>query len=417
MKNHTVKNRTWINMICTVLVLAAFVYLFHDAVKVNRDRYDTETADEVVEQEKLDLKAFIVRDEQYIDQKTTGTVVPLINDGMRVASGDAVARVCASAEDAANISELIEAKESLARYQELSEQTELNALDMEKLNKSIDSSFTELVKACGNGDFSDLDQNIEELENKFASKQILKDGAIDLTAKFNELGAKIKSLESKKISTSDVFAPLSGYYISNLDGYETAMDYDKISALTVDSAEKLFEKKPEDVSGKMGKIVGSYKWYLVTVMDSKYSLLMAEGDTMKINMPYYGFKDVEVKVEKISTTQNDKVAVAFSCNMMNETYANMRTEDIELVFKEYTGYKINSSSIRKEKDEKGDEIDVVYILRGDIMNARRIEIIYDAGDYVLVSEDTEASNGYRPIKRYDEVIVKGRNLSDGKSIS
>lgn len=411
------KNRTWINLICTVLVLAAFVYLFHDAVKVNRDIYDTETADEIVEQEKLELKAFLVRDEEYINQKTSGTVVPLIKDGMRVASGDAVARVCNSAEDAANISELIEAKESLARYQELSEQTELNALDMEKLNSSIDASYTELLQASGNGDFSNLTQNIEELENRFASKQVLKDGTIDLTAKFNELSKKISSLEAKNIASSDVAAPLSGYYISHLDGYENAVDYDKISDLTVTDAEKLFEKKPEDVSGRMGKIVGSYKWYLVTVMDSKYALLMAEGDTMKINMPYYGFKNVEVKVEHISTTQNDKVAVAFSCNMMNETYANMRTEDIELVFKEYTGYKINSSSIRREKDEDGKEVDVVYILRGDIMNARKIEIIYDAGDYVVVSEDTEASNGYRPIKRYDEVIVKGRNLSDGKSIS
>ncbi len=411
------KNRTWINMICTVLVLAAFVYLFHDAVRVNRDSYDTETADEVIEQEKLDLKAFVVRDEEYIDQKTTGTVVPLIKDGMRVASGDAVARVCGTTEDAANMSALLDAKESLARYQELSEQTELNALDMEKLNKDIDSSFTELIEASGKGDFSNVSQNIEELENKLASKQILKDGTIDLTAKFNELGAKIKSLESKKISSSDVLAPLSGYYISNLDGYENAIDYDKIGDLTVGEAEKLFDKKPDDVTGRMGKIVGSYKWYLVTVMDSKYSLLMAEGDTMKINMPYYGFKDVEVRVEKISTTQNNKVAVAFSCNRMNETYANMRAEDIELVFKEYKGYKVNSSSIRREKDEKGNEIDIVYILRGDIMNARKIEIIYDAGDYVLVSEETEASNGYRPIKRYDEVIVKGRNLSDGKSIS
>lgn len=411
------KNRTWINMICTVLVLAAFVYLFHDAVRVNRDSYDTETADEVIEQEKLDLKAFIVRDEEYIDQKTTGTVVPLIKDGMRVASGDAVARVCGTTEDAANMSALLDAKESLARYQELSEQTELNALDMEKLNKDIDSSFTELIEASGKGDFSNVSQNIEELENKLASKQILKDGTIDLTAKFNELGAKIKSLESKKISSSDVLAPLSGYYISNLDGYENAIDYDKIGDLTAGEAEKLFDKKPDDVTGRMGKIVGSYKWYLVTVMDSKYSLLMAEGDTMKINMPYYGFKDVEVRVEKISTTQNNKVAVAFSCNRMNETYANMRAEDIELVFKEYKGYKVNSSSIRREKDEKGNEIDIVYILRGDIMNARKIEIIYDAGDYVLVSEETEASNGYRPIKRYDEVIVKGRNLSDGKSIS
>lgn len=411
------KNRTWINMICTVLVLATFVYLFHDAVRNNRDRYDTETADEVVEQEKLELKAFLVRDEEYINQKTTGTVVPLIKDGMRVASGDAVARVCASDEDAANVSALLEAKESLARYQEISEQTELNALDMEKLNKTIDASFTELVRTSNSGDFFELSRNIEELENKLASKQILKDGTIDLTAKFNELNSKIKTLESKSINTSDVLAPLSGYYISNLDGYENAMDYNKISDLTVSEAEKLFEKKPGDVSGQMGKIVGSYKWYLVTVMDSKYSLLMSEGEKMKINMPYYGFKNVEVVVEKISTTQNDKVAVAFSCNMMNETYANMRTEDIELVFKEYTGYKINSSAIRREKDEKGKEVDVVYILRGDIMNARVIDIIYDAGDYVIVSEESKATSGYRPIKRYDEVIVKGRNLSDGKSIS
>ena len=403
------KNRTWINMICTVLVLATFVYLFHDAVRNNRDRYDTETADEVVEQEKLELKAFLVRDEEYINQKTTGTVVPLIKDGMRVASGDAVARVCASDEDAANVSALLEAKESLARYQEISEQTELNALDMEKLNKTIDASFTELVRTSNSGDFSELSRNTEELENKLASKQILKDGTIDLTAKFNELNSKIQTLESKSINTSDVLAPLSGYYISNLDGYENAMDYNKISDLTVSEAEKLFEKKPGDVSGQMGKIVGSYKWYLVTVMDSKYSLLMSEGEKMKINMPYYGFKNVEVVVEKISTTQNDKVAVAFSCNMMNETYANMRTEDIELVFKEYTGYKINSSAIRREKDEKGKEVDVVYILRGDIM--------YDAGDYVIVSEESKATSGYRPIKRYDEVIVKGRNLSDGKSIS
>lgn len=411
------KNRTWINMICTVLVLATFVYLFHDAVRNNRDRYDTETADEVVEQEKLELKAFLVRDEEYINQKTTGTVVPLIKDGMRVASGDAVARVCASDEDAANVSALLEAKESLARYQEISEQTELNALDMEKLNKTIDASFTELVRTSNSGDFFELSRNIEELENKLASKQILKDGTIDLTAKFNELNSKIQTLESKNINTSDVLAPLSGYYISNLDGYENAMDYNKISDLTVSEAEKLFEKKPGDVSGQMGKIVGSYKWYLVTVMDSKYSLLMSEGEKMKINMPYYGFKNVDVVVEKISTTQNDKVAVAFSCNMMNETYANMRIEDIELVFKEYTGYKINSSAIRREKDEKGKEVDVVYILRGDIMNARVIDIIYDAGDYVIVSEESKATSGYRPIKRYDEVIVKGRNLSDGKSIS
>lgn len=411
------KNHTWINVICTVLVLAVFVYLFHDVIRVNTTKYETETVNTAVEQEKLELKAFIIRDEEYISQTGSGTVVPLIKDGMRVASGDAVARVCNSEADAADFSMLTQAKKSLERYQEISEQTELNALDMEKLNKDIDRCYTEILNMTNSGNFSEIEDNVENFADKLASKQILRDGTINLTEKFNELNEQIKSLEAKNIKTTDVLAPLSGYYISSLDGYENAMDYSQLDSLTVDSVEGLFEKKASDVSGKMGKIVGSYKWYLVTVMDSKYSLLMDEGDKMKINMPHYGLNDVSVTVEKISEKKDDKVAVAISCNMMNETYANMRLEDIELVFKEYTGYKINSSAIRREKDKEGNENDVVYILRGDIMNARRIDIIYDMGDYVLVKEDSEYQNGYKPIKRYDEVITKGRNLSDGKSIS
>lgn len=411
------KNHTWINVICTVLVLAVFVYLFHDVIRVNTTKYETETVNTAVEQEKLELKAFIIRDEEYISQTGSGTVVPLIKDGMRVASGDAVARVCNLEADAADFSMLTQAKKSLERYQEISEQTELNALDMEKLNKDIDRCYTEILNMTNSGNFSEIEDNVENFADKLASKQILRDGTINLTEKFNELNEQIKSLEAKNIKTTDVLAPLSGYYISSLDGYENAMDYSQLDSLTVDSVEGLFEKKASDVSGKMGKIVGSYKWYLVTVMDSKYSLLVDEGDKMKINMPHYGLNDVSVTVEKISKKKDDKVAVAISCNMMNETYANMRLEDIELVFKEYTGYKINSSAIRREKDKEGNENDVVYILRGDIMNARRIDIIYDMGDYVLVKEDSEYQNGYKPIKRYDEVITKGRNLSDGKSIS
>lgn len=411
------KNHTWINVICTVLVLAVFVYLFHDVIRVNANKYETETVNSAVEQEKLEFKAFVVRDEEYISQNSTGTVVPLIKDGMRVASGDAVARVCKSEEDAADFSMLTQAKKSLERYQKISEQTELNALDMEKLNKTIDQCYTDILSTANGGDFSVLSEEIEEFSDKLASKQILKDGTINLTEKFNELNAQIQTLEAKKIKTTDVLAPLSGYYISSLDGYENAMDYSQISNLTVDTAQGLFEKKAADVSEQMGKIVGSYKWYLITVMESKYSLIMDEGDKMKINMPHYGLNDVSVTVEKISEKKDGNVAVALSCNMMNETYANMRLEDIELVFKEYTGYKINSSAIRREIDEDGNENDVVYILRGDIMNSRRIDIIYDMGDYVLVKEDSEYKNGYKPIKRYDEVITKGRNLSDGKSIS
>ncbi len=410
-------NRKWINAICTILVVAVMVYLFHDIFKTNYKAYDTQTAMEVVEQEALSMKAFVVRDEIYIDGNSSGTVVPLVNDGNRVASGDSVARICKSDEDAANYANLIKYKEELERYQRLSEQTELNSLDMKKLNENINDCYTKVLEISAGRDYSELADSIEELENKLASKQILTDGTIDLTEKFNTLNANIASLEKMNISTSDVAAPVSGYYISNIDGYENKVDYSKITDLTVDGVEGLLSSKADEVTGKMGKIVGSYKWYLVSVLDSKYSLVFGKGDKLSVNLPYYGFNNVSVVVENISEKSDGKIAVVFSCNMMNETYANMRIVDAELVLNEYKGYKIDSSSVRRVKDDEGNSIDIVYIIRGNIMNARRIEIIYDAGDYLVVKENSEALSGYRPIKLYDEVIVKGRNLADGKSIN
>ena len=155
-----------------------------------------------------------------------------------------------------------------------------------------------------------------------------------------------------------------------------------------------------------------------------------------MNIPEYGYENVTVVVEHISAEKDGKIAVALSCNAMNETYANMRIENVELVVNEYTGFKVKTSAIHtydpsKEMttDNKSDEttqttnttakpenITVVYILRANVMNARRVEVIYTDGDYSIVKSNSESSQGIKPIRRYDEVIVKGRDLRNGRSI-
>ena len=182
----------------------------------------------------------------------------------------------------------------------------------------------------------------------------------------------------------------------------------------------------------MGKIVASYKWYIIANIDSKYSKLIEIGDSLKVNIPEYGYENVTVIVEYLSGEKDGKIAIGLSCNVMNETYANMRVENIELVMEEHTGYRVKTSAIHsydpsKEEDTNknsdGDEttskpeiITVVYILRGNVMNARRVEIIFTDGEYSIVKNDSKSSQGIRPIQRYDEVIVKGRDLKNGRSI-
>lgn len=427
-----IKDRKWLNTICIVIILAVMVYLFQDVFKTNMHKYETELAEEVTVQDIVNLEAFIVRDEQYIDGVTSGTFVPVVADGDRVASDDTVARICATEQDAADFAELEESVKIRDRYVTLNEQTELDALDMQKLNKEIDSAYTEFLKIVNSRNYSGLSDSVNGLEDSLASKQILKDGKIDIDSKIKALDKRIAELEAKNISTEDVVAPLSGYYISNIDGYESAVSYDKLSDISVTTVENALKYSPQSVTGKMGKIVASYKWYIIANIDSKYSKLIEIGDSLKVNIPEYGYENVTVIVEYLSGEKDGKIAIGLSCNVMNETYANMRVENIELVMEEHTGYRVKTSAIHSydpskeentNKNSDGDEttskpeiITVVYILRGNVMNARRVEIIFTDGEYSIVKNDSKSSQGIRPIQRYDEVIVKGRDLKNGRSI-
>ena len=423
-------------MICIVIIVAVMVYLFQDVFKTNMNKYETEVAEEVTVQDTVKLDAFIVRDEQYISGTTDKTIVPLVSDGDRVASGDAVARICKQEQDATDYAELEESKKIRDRYVRLNEQTELDALDMQKLNKDINSAYSKFLMVISSRNYNDLNESINDLEDSLASKQVLKDGTIDINSKIEALNKRIAELEAKKISAEDVPAPRSGYFISNIDGHEDTLVYSELSKLTVEDVECALKKTPKEVKGAMGKIVASYKWYIVANIESKYSRLLEEGDFLKVNIPEYGYENVTVVVEHISAVKDGKIAVALSCNAMNETYANMRIENVELVVNEYTGFKVKTSAIHtydpsKEMttDNKSDEttqttnttakpenITVVYILRANVMNARRVEVIYTDGDYSIVKSNSESSQGIKPIRRYDEVIVKGRDLKNGRSI-
>ena len=426
MKENSFSKRRWFSAVCALLVIAIMVYLFHDIFNANYNNgYETVTTDEIVQQATVDLEAFIIRDEEYIDGESSGTVVPLVSDGNRVASGDAVARVCKSEKDAADFAALEAAKEERERYISLSNQTELNALDMQKLNTDIENCYADILRTASSNNYSTLSGNVIELEKFLAEKQLLGETQIDFSGRIAVVDKKIAELEKLNIKPAEVIAPLSGYYISNIDGYEKTFDYSKVNEITVDQVEKLLKAKPAEVSGQMGKIVGSYKWYLAATVDSKYEKILSTGKNLKVNFPYYGLENVSVRVENLSPAKGDKTAIILSCNLMNETYANMRNVDAELVLDEYSGYKVPASAVRSATTKDGSKVNVVYILRGEIMTARVIDIIYTPKDedYVIVSMNTQSVTDpkskkvlYSAIKRYDEVIVKGRNLENGKSV-
>lgn len=401
----------WFQITSVVLSIIVISYIVYNAFAYSYSPIDTQRlTEETTIEETIDFKGFALRDEKIIDTSASGTVIPLAHDGKRVANGDDIAVVCQNDDQAAAYTKLESLKHELERYKNINDPDGTQELSADKLNTKISDAYDDIMDAVTTGAYDELPDALTAYADKCATKQILTEGSIDLSAKLTSLENEIAALTAQNINYSSVKAPKSGYYINTIDGYESALSYKDALSLTSQQIESALNAKPAAVSGNsLGKIVESYKWYIVGETESQNSSYFKNGAKITVNFPKEGVNHVTMLVEK-ADTQGDKMTVVLSCSLMDETFANMRTEDMQIVTKSHTGYRVPSNVIRFDEDNNTG----IYVLRGKIITFIPVEIIYTEDDFAIIS--SSSSNG-KSVRLYDEVIIKGKDLEDGKVIN
>ena len=404
------KNQPWTKIIAVILSVIVIAYMTYNAFAYTYSPVTTERLTEEASIERtFDFKGFVLRDETAISSQSGGTSISLAVDGTRVAKGDCIAISCANNDDASVYTRLKAAKEEYNRLVTLNNQNGVNELSSEKLNDEIQTAYGDILNKIFQNDFSTVSKSVEEFNNKSATRQIISEGSIDLSDAITTLKEEIDSLESKNVKYTEVEAPASGYYINNLDGYETTLNYAEADKLTIEQIEKAVEAEPSEAASASGKLVSSYLWYLAGVVDTKHTKSFPVGKNIIVNFPDEGLENVSMKVESAEAV-NGKLKVILSSTLMNETLANMRIENVEIVEQSYSGYKIPSNAIRFNKENNSG----VYVLRGKIISFIEVEILYSQEEYVIVSA---SRTGGRGLKLYDDVVIKGRDVYDGKVIN
>lgn len=401
----------WFQITSVVLSIIVISYIVYNAFAYSYSPIDTQRlTEETTIEETIDFKGFALRDEKIIDTSASGTVIPLAHDGKRVANGDDIAVVCQNDDQAAAYTKLESLKHELERYKNINDPDGTQELSADKLNTKISDAYDDIMDAVTTGAYDELPDALTAYADKCATKQILTDGSIDLSAKLTSLENEIAALTAQNINYSSVKAPKSGYYINTIDGYESALSYKDALSLTSQQIESALNAEPAAVSGNsLGKIVESYKWYIVGETENQNSSYFKNGAKITVNFPKEGVNHVTMLVEK-ADTQGDKMTVVLSCSLMDETFANMRTEDMQIVTKSHTGYHVPSNVIRFDEDNNTG----IYVLRGKIITFIPVEIIYTEDDFAIIS--SSSSNG-KSVRLYDEVIIKGKDLEDGKVIN
>ena len=391
------------------VILLIAVFAVHQAVSSLYKPVKTETAVFSDMSDGLNITGVIIRNETLVSAGDSGVLHFIIGDGNRVAKDGVIANIYDS-ESASIILERIDSVNGkIADIEEMLSYNNLEAADLDMINAKVHQNLNNLIICGGNGNYDAFSDKSDELLSAYNRRQAAMGETADFSAQLSALKAEKDQLAaSLPAAKGTLRAEKSGYFVSKSDGYETVLTCENPESITL---EYLNGIKAENVGeNTVGKIVSDYEWYIAAEVSVNESLNFKEGDALTIYTSVKSYPKLPVTVKKINISESSGGAVVlFACNDMNSELASMRTGPMTVVKKEYSGLKVPTSA-RRVVDSKL----VVYVLTGMQVKFVEVKVLFTDGDYMICEKQTSDGN---VLRLYDEVIVKGKNLYDGKIIS
>lgn len=390
-------------------VILISVFAIHQIASSVYKPIKTEPASFSTVADGLDVTGLVIRNETLVRYSSGGVMHFITGDGSRAPKDGVIANIYDSESASITLSRIDSVNKKIADLEEMLSYNDLEAADLDVINNKVKQSLNKLVVSGAYGNFEKISDCTENLLSSLNRRQAALGETADFSQQLSALKTELSGLSSSLPAPKDTIkAEISGYFVSKADGYENILKCDSLDSIT---PEYLKGIKPEEVgSDVVGKLVSDYEWYIAAAVPINDSLNYKEGDELTIYTSVKSFPKLPVTVKKINISSDSSSAVVlFSCNDMNSELASVRSAPMTIVKKEYSGLKIPKSALRVVDSKRG-----VYVLTGMQVKFVEVNIIYSADNYMLCEKQTDDE---KSLRLYDDVIVKGRNLYDGKIVS
>ncbi|MBQ7102270.1 MAG: hypothetical protein IJN81_11580, partial [Clostridia bacterium] len=338
----------------TALSLFFIFYVSYQVYLTSFEKVETETALEKTVNNSLFTTGFFVREEEYIVNSASGTVIPVAQDGKKVSSGDTVAVAFGSdaSVEAYMRTQLLKAE--LERYTKLNSITPSSGIDADALDSSIGSAISDLVDKIDANDIGNLSSDYAALRDAVTKKQLILGENINFQDIIDGINNELELLEGRKLDHETINATGSGYYIANVDGYENAFDYKEVKNILPEQVDALLSGERAQVADDvMGKLVTGFNWYIVCKLEIEDIAELDVNSFVTVDFPYSSTEALKAQVVAVNVSGADTAAVVLRCNVMDEELANMRIEDIEIIFNSVTGFRVPAKAVREVDGVKG----------------------------------------------------------------
>ena len=394
-----------------VLIILTFTVYQVYMVKGSHDNLKTQTAIYQTVSRSVTAKGFIIREEQYVNNPHSGTVVPAVTNGSKVAIDDTVARIYPTEEAARNAARIVELNESIDFYRSVaSASTGVSPNDLELYKQNAVDALIALSDAVEDNDLSRFGELSGDLRTAITKKQIACGNRVDVSGKLAELISERSALEAALPAYASVMSEVSGYYVASADGYETLTDFSGITELTASDVDALTNSTPAVIpANTVGKLVTKFSWYLACNVRLKEIEDIGVGDSVSVSFLHSSVGAINMYVAAINEgEQAGIVTLILKSNKMSSAIATLRKETVKICLEKYKGYAVNPKAVRTVDGETG-----VYVKLGNIVKFRKIDIAY-SDDNMILATCPDGESGY--LKQYDEIILEGTDLYDGKNI-
>ncbi len=400
------KGSTIVRLIAVLFVL---IVVFHHVFSLIYNPIKTETAVYYTATDGLDITGLIVRNETLVTADKNGVLHFLVSDGGRVPKDGLIANIYDNEASSITLNEIEDLSEKISDIEEILSYNDTDAINLDIINSKVQNDINDFILSTATSDFSRVNSSSSDLLSSINRKQAALGYDVDFASQLETLKAKYDSLSQKLPSAKGkIKAQKSGYFVSKTDGYEEILKDTNLDDLTYEFLEDINPK--ETPANAIGKIVSDYEWYIAAKVSVNESLNFKEGESLVIETSVKASKELPVTVKQINISEkSDNAVILFACNQMSSELATMRSGPMTVIKNRYSGLKIPKSALRVVDSVRG-----VYVESGMQVDFVPIEIVFKTDSYLICKKQSGNDNA---LKLYDKVVVKGKNLYDGKIIS
>ena len=390
-----------------ILAIALILFVIYHLAGFDSKDYATAAAAPIEAEFGFEAEGCIFREETVLKSDAQGRAYSVLKEGENVGKGDEVCGVYAENEEIFDA--LAKTDRMLEILKSSKEQGNLTAVNAE--TRALAAKLRESVyngNAAGRRETDD--RLLAVLERRSSETGAGFDADAEISALEEERKMLIRRLGQRRAT---VTAPFSGNYFKKLDGYEEIFSFEIASTLDPASFDELMQNAgpgAENAAGA-GKIVSSSSWRLVMKTDSENAVQLIAGK--KYTIRFSSGERAEMTLERMAADHRSKetLLVFLSRTLPNAELA--RCEKVKVIARSEKGLMVPTAALRCVESEEGEQENCVYVLKGNKIRRKKVEILTEQQGYYVVKDYTGDAEHGGYLQTNDVVITAGSGLAEG----